>query len=210
VRLASEQIEFFGGNGYIEASGLPNISRDAQVTAIWEGTTNVLCYDFLRAFGKDNIDKLESFAKWFRNSIRKVLESDSNIVNTVKGVREACHSIILSFNNLYADLHDIITDAKNLPKYERNLRNICFSISRVYIGTLLGLFCIHSGLTKDVYIFTEFVGKSPVYQRHLAEKTKMQLDNELMKTVAMDTDEKTRHDFLKKDVNPKLLVRPKL
>jgi alkylation response protein AidB-like acyl-CoA dehydrogenase len=49
VALASEVLEAFGGAGYLEDSGLPVLLRDAQVLSIWEGTTNVLALDALRA-----------------------------------------------------------------------------------------------------------------------------------------------------------------
>lgn len=49
----SEVVEIFGGVGYCEDSGLPKLLRDAQVFSIWEGTTNVLALDFLRAVEKE-------------------------------------------------------------------------------------------------------------------------------------------------------------
>ncbi len=49
VAVASEIIEAFGGAGYCEDTGLPALLRDAQVITIWEGTTNVLALDTLRA-----------------------------------------------------------------------------------------------------------------------------------------------------------------
>ena len=49
VAIASEALEAFGGAGYIEDTGLPVLLRDAQVLPIWEGTTNVLSLDTLRA-----------------------------------------------------------------------------------------------------------------------------------------------------------------
>jgi acyl-CoA dehydrogenase len=49
VAVASEALEGFGGAGYIEDTGLPSWLRDAQVLPIWEGTTNVLSLDVLRA-----------------------------------------------------------------------------------------------------------------------------------------------------------------
>ncbi len=52
VAIASEAIECCGGAGYIEDTGLPALLRDAQVLPIWEGTTNVLSLDTLRALGK--------------------------------------------------------------------------------------------------------------------------------------------------------------
>jgi acyl-CoA dehydrogenase len=53
VAVASEALEAFGGAGYVEDTGLPVLLRDAQVLSIWEGTTNVLSLDTLRALGRD-------------------------------------------------------------------------------------------------------------------------------------------------------------
>jgi len=47
VSVVSEAIEAFGGAGYVEDTGLPQLLRDAQVLPIWEGTTNVLALDAL-------------------------------------------------------------------------------------------------------------------------------------------------------------------
>ncbi|BBM70522.1 acyl-CoA dehydrogenase family protein [Rhodothermus marinus] len=49
VAVLSEVLEAFGGAGYVEDTGLPVLLRDAQVLPIWEGTTNVLALDVLRA-----------------------------------------------------------------------------------------------------------------------------------------------------------------
>ena len=53
VAVLSETLECFGGAGYVEDTGLPRLLRDAQVLPIWEGTTNVLSLDALRAIAKD-------------------------------------------------------------------------------------------------------------------------------------------------------------
>jgi hypothetical protein len=58
VRIASETCEAFGGAGYIEDTGIPQLLRDAQVYPIWEGTTNVLALDVLRALGANGLDIL--------------------------------------------------------------------------------------------------------------------------------------------------------
>lgn len=49
VAVISEVLEAHGGAGYVEDTGLPMLLRDVQVTPIWEGTTNVLALDTLRA-----------------------------------------------------------------------------------------------------------------------------------------------------------------
>ena len=51
VHVLSEVVESFGGAGYLEDTGIPALLRDAQVLPIWEGTTNVLSLDLLRALG---------------------------------------------------------------------------------------------------------------------------------------------------------------
>lgn len=53
VTVCSEVLEAFGGAGYVEDTGLPVLLRDAQVLTIWEGTTNVLALDALRALSRD-------------------------------------------------------------------------------------------------------------------------------------------------------------
>jgi len=53
VAVVSEALECFGGAGYVEDTGLPRLLRDAQVLSIWEGTTNVLSLDALRAIARE-------------------------------------------------------------------------------------------------------------------------------------------------------------
>jgi alkylation response protein AidB-like acyl-CoA dehydrogenase len=52
VAVASEVLEAFGGAGYVEDTGLPVLLRDSQVLPIWEGTTNVLALETMRAFAQ--------------------------------------------------------------------------------------------------------------------------------------------------------------
>jgi len=58
VAVTSEVLEAFGGAGYLEDTGLPVLLRDAQVLPIWEGTTNVLALDLLRALGEGGVAPL--------------------------------------------------------------------------------------------------------------------------------------------------------
>lgn len=76
IHISSEVVEMFGGAGYIEDTGIPRLLRDAQVFAIWEGTTNVLSLDMLRAFEKDQAwQVLEEFLERaidFTNELTKL------------------------------------------------------------------------------------------------------------------------------------------
>ena len=49
---AAEALECFGGNGYVEESGMPRLYREAPLSSIWEGSGNVAALDALRAMGK--------------------------------------------------------------------------------------------------------------------------------------------------------------
>jgi putative acyl-CoA dehydrogenase len=50
---AAEALECFGGNGFVEDSGMPRLYREAPLNGIWEGSGNVICLDVLRAMSKD-------------------------------------------------------------------------------------------------------------------------------------------------------------
>ena len=49
---AAESLECFGGNGYVEESGMPRLYREAPLNSIWEGSGNVNALDVLRAMVK--------------------------------------------------------------------------------------------------------------------------------------------------------------
>lgn len=70
VAVASEALEAFGGAGYIEDTGLPRLLRDAQVLSIWEGTTNVLSLDVLRAL--DTSDALRALVADARDQLARL------------------------------------------------------------------------------------------------------------------------------------------
>jgi len=68
VAVASEAVEAFGGAGYVEDTGLPRLLRDAQVLPIWEGTTNVLSLDALKALNAPGA--LEALGEEVERSLR--------------------------------------------------------------------------------------------------------------------------------------------
>ena len=73
VLVASEVLETFGGAGYVEDTGLPVLLRDSQVLPIWEGTTNVLALDVLRALRSG--DSLRQFELAVTRCLEDVRES---------------------------------------------------------------------------------------------------------------------------------------
>jgi putative acyl-CoA dehydrogenase len=51
--FAAESLECMGGNGYIENHPLARLYREAPLNGIWEGSSNMVCLDVLRAMERD-------------------------------------------------------------------------------------------------------------------------------------------------------------
>lgn len=119
VKICSEALECFGGAGYIEDTGLPQLLRDAQVYAIWEGTTNVLSLDSLRALGRNSLDAL-------RNTVARWLEGndDMHAATTIKQTLDACAR--------WLDQHGGERDA-----LEAGARGLAFTLARCAAASLL-------------------------------------------------------------------------
>ena len=71
MAVVSEVLEAFGGAGYLEDTGLAVLLRDAQVFSIWEGTTNVLALDALRAIGPRGLAPLAREAGFILGAVRE-------------------------------------------------------------------------------------------------------------------------------------------
>src|SRR2546423_13613074 len=67
VAVASEALEAVGGAGYVEDTGIPRLLPDAQVLPIWEGTTNILSLDALRAMERGDV-----FPEWASDIRRRL------------------------------------------------------------------------------------------------------------------------------------------
>jgi len=117
IAVTSEVLESFGGAGYIEDTGLPQLLRDAQVYAIWEGTTNVLSLDMLRALGATGITPIRSAVA--------VLAPD--------GTRErgAIEQALDATESLLADV------ASDRAALEASARGIAFTLARAMAAALL-------------------------------------------------------------------------
>ena len=116
IRVVSEALECFGGAGYIEDTGLPQLLRDAQVYSIWEGTTNVLSLDMLRT--------LSSGLAPFRQAIDGLVP---------EGIPER-GSVISALDATEALLGEIVADRASL---EASARGIAFTLARTMAAALL-------------------------------------------------------------------------
>ncbi|KAK7202484.1 hypothetical protein BZA70DRAFT_102107 [Myxozyma melibiosi] len=81
----SECMEAMGGVGYLEnepALNIARLERDAQVLTIWEGTTNVLCDDFVSVVHA----KAQHSVSAFRRFLEKTLQnSDRSLSEQILG-----------------------------------------------------------------------------------------------------------------------------
>lgn len=87
IAIASEALESFGGAGYVEDTGIPRLLRDAQVLSIWEGTTNILSLDALRAMERSDV-----LPEWLsdmrrRLSVVKTAGLSSSVDRTLNAVQ---------------------------------------------------------------------------------------------------------------------------
>jgi putative acyl-CoA dehydrogenase len=71
---AHESLECFGGNGFVEESGMPRLYREAPLNSIWEGSGNVACLDVLRAMVKS-----PESVEIFYDEIEQTAGSDARI-----------------------------------------------------------------------------------------------------------------------------------
>src|ERR1700674_4755550 len=74
IAVASEALEAFGGAGYLEEPGVSRCIQDAQVLSIWEGTTNILSLDALRAMERSEV--LDEWAADVRRRVGAVKLAD--------------------------------------------------------------------------------------------------------------------------------------
>jgi putative acyl-CoA dehydrogenase len=83
---AAEALECLGGNGYVEASGMPRLYREAPLGSIWEGSGNVMALDVLRAL-RSTPDALDAFL----DEVDEAAGADARLDAHTKSLREALH-----------------------------------------------------------------------------------------------------------------------
>ncbi|XP_066459876.1 acyl-CoA dehydrogenase family member 11-like [Eleutherodactylus coqui] len=127
IAIASEGLECFGGQGYMEDTGLPALLRDAQVLTIWEGTTNVLSLDVLRSVVKSQGRVLSAFF----TSAQEKLEASSNIPS----LSQSTSRLLQALQNL----KDFTRKAgmRESGFLELAARDFAYSLARIYMGCLL-------------------------------------------------------------------------
>jgi len=122
--IASEACECFGGMGYLEDSGIPQLLRDAQVWSIWEGTSNVQALDFLRVFrGTGGLQPLLSAQRAILSQVRA-----SELEPCARTAREAATKITEWLQK---------TSANERERLEAGAREVAIGLARTLALSLL-------------------------------------------------------------------------
>ncbi len=124
IAVVSEVLESFGGAGYVEDTGIPKLLRDAQTLSIWEGTTNVLSLDTLRAIEKEN-----AFVPFMKDlGARLASVTHPELAGSVQRVREAAERIQAWLPKAAAEGRDFV---------ESGARMFAYGLARTYMGALM-------------------------------------------------------------------------
>ncbi len=124
VVAASEVLESFGGAGYVEDTGLPKLLRDGQVLSIWEGTTNILSLDCLRA-----IDKEAALPPFLEDIRRRVSSS------TLAELQPCKKRIVDALEQIEQYLPAVMSLGRE--SIEAGARRFAFALARTYAASLL-------------------------------------------------------------------------
>jgi len=123
MAVIPEGLECFGGMGYMEDTGLPVYLRDSQAMPIWEGTTNILSLDVLRAIEKSKGSVLVSFGKEISRRLATV-KTNTDLTSSADKLLSD-----LERNLQFAQTH---TDKLSLAA-----REFAYGLARCYMGMLL-------------------------------------------------------------------------
>ena len=126
VAGASEVLESFGGAGYIEDTGLPALLRDNQVLSIWEGTTNVLSLDTLRAIQREDA---------LRPALERALRRCGAAATRAPILASAADRVAASVG--LAAEHLPVAFAEGVDALQAGARRYAYGLTRIVAGSLL-------------------------------------------------------------------------
>jgi putative acyl-CoA dehydrogenase len=123
MAITSEAVECLGGAGYIEDTTMPSLHRNAQVFSIWEGTTNVLSLDVVRA-----IEKEDAFQPFMEGILKRLGAIPAGFETEVGGVKAQC-----------AELKAFLQKAtKEGPDFvQASARRFAYALARACAASLL-------------------------------------------------------------------------
>jgi alkylation response protein AidB-like acyl-CoA dehydrogenase len=120
----SELIECFGGAGYIEDTQLPRFLRDVQVFSIWEGTTNIMSLDTLRAIQKDQ--SAQYVFQFLNEQLQSLLDQKAQV--------DGCKTFQLALSTCQSWLENNLNSARDL---EAGAREFSMTMGSLFVGIQL-------------------------------------------------------------------------
>ncbi len=151
INWSSELLEVFGGAGYIEDTGIPRLLRDNQVFPLWEGTTNVLSLDLLRAMTKDG-----SFA-----ILIKMIEKKCAGIHSTD-LKAEVRILLSALNQLKAIVKEASEESEVIM--EGKARDLAFSIGNLASAVHMLEYCDSPHADKkSKMILKYFLEKNPVH-----------------------------------------------
>jgi len=147
VATLSEGLECFGGQGYIEDTGIPGLLRDSQVLPIWEGTTNILSLDVVRAVQKTKGEVLQAF-------LSKVTQIDQMAEKSPQ-LKKVSSKVLDAVQQSFAMI------SKNPELLEHGARDFAFTLAHTYIATLLVEFALKTGSELDCEVASAWILNKP-------------------------------------------------
>jgi len=145
-----EGMEARGGNGYIEDWVDPKLVRDAHLGSIWEGTTNIISLDILRALQKDQAG--EVFFGDIKQRINEV---------TAPLAKEAAEVLLQITNKIEAQTKRIIS--LNGPEKELPSKQLLNRMYHVFAASLLleeaNEQIIAGGNYRKLYMTLEYINR---------------------------------------------------
>uniref|UniRef100_UPI0035901C0A acyl-CoA dehydrogenase family member 11-like isoform X4 n=1 Tax=Myxine glutinosa TaxID=7769 RepID=UPI0035901C0A len=142
VRVVSEGLECFGGEGYMEETGIPCLLRDTQVLPIWEGTTNVLAMDMVRVLHKSRGAVLTHFLDHIEEGLShhlpSVLKTPANqVIQASRSVVDFARWAMPEDKSVGTGKSIEANDKGILQVLQSSARNLAYSFARCYVGYLL-------------------------------------------------------------------------
>ncbi|MCO5142521.1 MAG: acyl-CoA dehydrogenase family protein [Oligoflexia bacterium] len=167
VAVTSEVVECFGGAGYIEDVGIAKYLRDAQVFSIWEGTTNVLSLDVLRAIEKENA--LMPFMIDMKKRIAGLL--------SISELQKPIASIQDSLSKLEAYLRTAMTQDRDYTL--ASSRAFSYTLARIYTACLLAEKAAIEKKPRSFYLLNRWCEKGLFLLKSL-EKAERELTKQFL------------------------------
>ncbi|KAF9322026.1 hypothetical protein BG003_008217 [Podila horticola] len=130
--MSQEAMEAFGGQGYMEETGIGRTMRDVLVNTIWEGTSNVLSLDVLRVMAETKGQAMQLYS----DTIRNILQPLKGQLQWDQSVKSLERSLVLIATRFTA-----YATKSGLAVLEASARGLTFAMADVIAGALL---CQHA------------------------------------------------------------------